>query len=59
MPAQAKFKSYLATYNALGNVVSIQETPAPEIEKTRTLVVRAKNADKAEEVAKDLFSLAK
>lgn len=57
--AQAKFKTYLATYNALGHVVSLLESPAPEQEKPRTLVVRAKNAEKAEEVAQALFSLAK
>lgn len=56
---QTKFKSYLATYNALGHVVSLMETPAPEAEKTRTLVVRAKNSEQAEEIAKALFSLAK
>lgn len=56
---QAKFKTYLATYNALGHVVSVQEIPNPEPEKPRTMLVRAKNSDKAEETAQQLFSLAK
>ena len=56
---QAKFKTYLATYNALGHVTSLLEAPAHEAEKQRTLIVRAKNAEKAEEVAQALFSLAK
>lgn len=53
------FKSYLATYNSAGHLVSLLETPAPEAEKTRTLVVRAKNSEQAEEIAQALFSLAK
>lgn len=56
---RTKFKTYLATYNELGHVVSLMESPAPEVEKKRTLLVRAKNSDKAEEVAQALFSLAK
>ena len=57
--SQAKFRSYLATYNALGHVISVQEIPRPEQEKVRTLIVRAKNSEKAEDIAQALFSLAK
>lgn len=59
MPAPEQFKTYQATYNSAGMLVSLQEIPAPEQSKTRTLLVRAKTAEKAEEVAKHLFSLAK
>lgn len=57
--ANVHFNTYLATYNAAGHVVSIMPAPAPEIAKQRTLVIRAKNSEQAEELAKALFSLAK